>query len=117
MANFKIGQKIICVNDDGFDNGMAHPIKNKIYSIESFSCCNGCGVATIVLKEIISTGIGLSCTKCNNDFECNKIKRAEFRTERFRPLQYESAINEILEKLKITEEKSDVKIKELEKYN
>lgn len=114
MTNFKIGQQIICVDESGFIPEVPHPIKRKIYTIESFCSCSGCGLSTIVLLEIKGYPIKHICGKCDGSYDNNNKTRRSFRASRFAPLQNVSATSEILERFKLTEEKADVQIKELE---
>lgn len=118
MTNFKVGQKVVCVDDSLFYEDIPHPIKGKKYTIESFYSCPSCGVSSISVSEIVGFCSRQQCTACNISQQSNNNPiRESFRCSRFRPLTYASATSEILAKFPLTEEKADVEIKEHQPIN
>jgi len=105
MANFKVGQKVVCVKKfvglylfSKTPTIGEQPIKGETYTVDAITM--RCGEYCLFLKEFTHNNIG--------------GKRVSFVMYKFRPIQYQSATAEILEKFKLTEEKSDVKVKEVE---
>lgn len=104
MTNFKIGQKVICINSKSTMGSRAGIEEKKIYTISRIDFCK-CGDVYLEFSEIKThTGHCTTCMKIMDSY-CG---------DRFRPLIYNSATEEILEKFKLTEEKADIQIKELE---
>jgi len=95
MANFKVGQKVVYVKDGGFVDGQIYK-KGDITIIKEFN--------------------KLPTYKCDCGREDHFIKVTEGTVCYcdIAPIQYQSATAEILEKFKLTEEKADVKVKEVE---
>lgn len=112
MTNFKIGQKVVCVNAKPTIGKTVLYIKEgNTYTIKNIHICS-CGMEHISLIEINDNG-GLTCGNCCGN--CSMlINQICYMNIRFRPLIYNSATEEILEKFKLTEEKSDIQIKEQE---
>ena len=111
MKNFKVGQKVVCIDSEGSGGVL---IKNKIYEIEKLTKSKCCGVDLLLLKDLSYSG-HLQTTTCfrhNHDHGF-----LAFGSLRFKPLQYENISLEIVSNLKLVEEKSDVQIKELEKHD
>lgn len=107
MINFRIGQRVVYIT------GIRHP-KNSIHvimDIKTLSC--GCVKLNIGVPD---SNPGQSLFRCQ-DHEyslADKDGYDWYTSNSFRPIQYESASMEILENFKLTEEKADVEIKELE---
>lgn len=104
MTNFKVGQKVVCVKPY---SSPPHQLELKpgIYTILRISEC----------KCYTTIDVGTYANKPTRCPTCGKIDNGVFhKSERFRPLVYDSATTEILEKFKLTEEKADVEIKEYE---
>ena len=105
--NLKEKQKVVCVKE--FINNKSpleqieQPIVGKIYTIRVIRKDKD-GNIGLLLEEIINKP-----TKHTGGFG-----EQGFISSGFRPLQYDSAISEIIEKFKITEEKSDLRVKERE---
>lgn len=105
MTNFKVGQRVVCVwnfknNKLPFEQ-ITQPIVGKTYTIRLIRK-NKQGDIGILLEEIIN----------KSTIHKNGFGEQGFVIDGFRPLQYDSATSEILEKFKNTEEKLDVEIKE-----
>lgn len=105
MNTFKAGQKVVCISE--FVNNpipaeqATLPIKGKIYTIRKVR--KGVdGEIGILLVEIVNKS-----TNTKGGFQ-----EQGFVSEGFRPLKYNDVSAEILTQFKITEEKSDVEIKE-----
>jgi len=98
MSNFKIGEKVVCVDDTLYDLNKTQPRikKGEIYTVIGLSkcCCN-----VLMLKEVPNIGV----KKCN----CGKILQSNFYySSRFRKLDYahtERICAEIIESLKVEE--------------
>lgn len=111
--NFKIGQKVVCINIDHLKSWQALKL-NKIYTIESFVTCRGCKKTSIILKELVEAGTQYrTCITCGN----RNINKRQYSASRFRPLveQPEKISNVLNNKdiiKELIEERSDVKIKE-----
>lgn len=102
MTNFKVGQRVVCVRPGKATNifGLIQEVfKGHIY--------------TITEKGFIPESEDYHASYY---FKFEEIK-GTWKQDRFEPLQYESATSEILAKFTLTEEKADVKIKELETAN
>lgn len=100
--NFKVGQDVVCVNK----NSMHNTIVGKTYLINRVKYCK-CG------KQAVDVGLPMlySATECS----CGKVSYdgiAWFGSFRFRPLEFISAHNELIEKFPIPEEVPDIEIKE-----
>ena len=102
MTHFRVGQKIVCIgkfkNNPPCYEPCIQPVKDKIYTIREIKKSKQ-GKVGLLLDEIVNkpttheNGFGEQC----------------FISTGFRPLQYISATLEIIEKFKLTEEKSDIK--------
>jgi hypothetical protein len=96
MANFKVGQRVVCIKKflgmiykTGLKANAPLPVLGNTY----------------IITHILPDGfLMLSGFSLLDSFDPTK----------FEPLKYNSATAEILEKFKLTEEKADVEIKELE---
>ena len=107
MCNLKVEQKVVCVsefinNKPPFEQ-IEQPEKGKIYTIREVRKDKD-GNIGLLLHEIVNKP-----TNHKNGFS-----EQGFVSSGFRPLQYGSATSELTEKFKLTEEKSDQPIKELE---
>jgi len=100
MGNFKIGEKVVCVNP------IFNLVKGEIYEIKNIITCY-CGKISFDLnvEKIAPNYINMgysTCTNCRNpipSFNC-------FGSNRFRKLDYahtEKICSEIIESLKIKE--------------
>lgn len=98
MSNFKIGEKVVCIDDSIRSNGNIRIKKGDIYTISSFeNCCSN----NFQLKEISNIGIK-KCIKCGNSVYSNS-----YLSSRFRKLDYsfgEKICAEILESVKVKQE-------------
>ena len=107
---FKIGQKVVCVDN----SGCSELILNKIYTIYEIIECMKCHTAGLVLN--ISTYMYTEycrCCQCGNRRKTRNEKHS-YNSKRFRPLDYDIISNkDIIGEL--TEEKADVEIKEPQK--
>ena len=101
--------KVVCINDTHFSKaGEDVPVHGKIYTIRDIIFVqqsehggyNFFRFEEIVNMQRLYSDIGF--------VECC------FSQYAFKPVEYISAISDILEKFPLTEEKSDVKIKEME---
>jgi hypothetical protein len=101
--SFKIGQKIICV-----ENHCMNLVKRgQIFIIKDIRVCS-CGNVSLSLHGYADSYMGTTCFKCKTIY----LGRY-FRSTLFRPLIYDgNAIVEILEKFAPIEERSDIEIKE-----
>lgn len=79
MSNFKVGQKVVCINASGIDDRIPL-IKNEIYTIRHIrdSICRGEKTIGVLLQEI-------SNTKTLDDLERGYV------VHRFRPLDHQFA--------------------------
>ena len=94
MTNFKVGQKVVCISKLTPESQLK---VGSIYTIKAIDRCRFSGKLGFLL------------------FEATPIpSKRLFDATRFRALEYNDATAEILEKFKLTEEKSDVEIKEYE---
>ena len=100
MNNFKIGQRVLCVKNFKSSQGErfknVKPLKGITYTIRGI--------------EHMEEGIGLLFEEIINPkySYTDSFGEKVFSAEHFRPLIYNDAKSEILEKFKQTEEKSDV---------
>ena len=105
MTSLKVGMKVICITK--FQNNLPpfklaiQPVKDKTYTIREIKK-NKQGEVGLLLEEIINKPITHQ----------NGFGEQSFASTGFRPVQYISATSEIIEKFKLTEEKSDIEIKE-----
>lgn len=105
---FKIGQKVICINNSN------HPelILNKIYIIDEMYVCPGCGVLGLIfysICEINNDGIR-TCIICNSSVFPTYIS---YNTNRFRPLEYNTCHDELLKNIAIEKlDGKEIKVKE-----
>lgn len=95
--------KVVCIKSEvpNYPWGIH---KGKIYTISGITECK-CKTVGLELEEK-TTHLPCEC------IYCGEIGSLCYDETSFRPLQYESASSEIIEKFKLTEEKADVKIKE-----
>ena len=105
--NFEIGQKVVCVDV----SGVTSLVEGATYTIIGINkCVCGC------LQLLVHSGSTAECTKCACKTETPIIGGDSWqRSTRFRPLEYDSAHEEILEKYPLTEEIPDVPVKEPQK--
>ena len=102
MVNFKIGMKVVCINDREFSKaGEQVPLQDRIYTIRDMFYIN----ERLVLRfeEIVNFPrpyMDIGYVEC-----C-------FYAAGFRPMEYKSATADILAKFTLTEERADVKIDE-----
>lgn len=104
MSNFKKGQKVVCIfqfsNNPKPIDKITLPEKDKIYTVrEVIRRENRVG---ILLEEIVNKPLNHK----------HGFGEQGFVVEGFRPLKYDNISAEILEKFKITEEKSEIGVKE-----
>lgn len=91
MCNFKIGQKVICI--DAAPRLLPSTlVKGKIYTIKGFV-----GDAAVLLEEIESNGWSKG-----------------YWVDRFKPIQYDNISSELANKFKEIIEICDTPVKELE---
>lgn len=112
MSNFKVGQKVVCV-DPG--EGL---IKGKIYTVVKVLFCTGCNAPEVVVKESTREGfpdfnVPIYCTNCGTTDEFQN----QYYASRFRPLKEQpKKISNVIDNKEVIKElvteKSDVKIKE-----
>ena len=94
MSNFKIGEKVVCVNPSG------NLKKGEIYEIERFETC-ACGDVGLNLLGVFGGSFTGSNCKCGRT--CSNRAYSLFR---FRKLDYahtERICAEIIESLKVNE--------------
>ena len=104
--NFKIGQKVVCVNAVG------ELIKGKTYIVDQLHECSGCGIPEISVGLILKPPYFNWCGKCGHrEVETGDIKW--HRSDRFRPINHDTCHDEILEEFKAPNEEIDVPEKEL----
>lgn len=82
---FLIGQKIVCVDDGGLNDGSpcVNPVRGEVYTVRGFDTCD-CGFpAGIWLSEISNRRVPLYCR------DCGLTVRGEppFLVRRFRPVR------------------------------
>lgn len=77
---FKIGQKVVCVDDKSRTGRRVYVEAGNIYTITGFCACLKCGIAKVYLKE--------NKERYENYCMCGNIKTdvARFDVNRFRPL-------------------------------
>ena len=110
MSNFKVGQKVVCVDNSG-NNSL---IKDKIYTIAQLTVCIKCAESKLILKEKAHPNDAV-ISICR----CRRISKNinMFRSSRFRPIKEQpSKISNVIDNKQVIKElateKSDVKIKE-----
>lgn len=107
MTNFKVGMKVVCVDDKHFTKeGEIVPAQDEIYTIRDMHYVDG--RLALRFEEIVNSPrvyIDMGFNEC------------AFWAEGFKPIQYQSATSEILERFKLTEEKADVEVRELQNNN
>lgn len=90
MSNFKIGEKVICINP------IYNLQANKIYKIFNIKICNNCGLVCFELDQPKITGkkiTNYSKCNCGKDIEGHNL----FSISRFRKLDYDFAENLLAE--------------------
>lgn len=104
---FKIGQKVVCKQDNKYNFGYPHGItKGEIYTIAEITNCPNCNSLLLGLVEVLP--LRKWCGKCNTDLKTNSY----YHASRFEPLKYDLLDNkDIISEL--IEEKADIKISEL----
>ena len=119
MNNFKIGQKVVSVEKpvtnarNGQPRGIAPKVKsNTIHEVKAICYCSQCGrqkvdIGLIIPQITLQIGTGKIICSCGFNYPHNG--RWFLDSVNFRPLQYDNISAEIVEKLKLTEEKSDIK--------
>ena len=104
---FKIGQKVVCKENNRYNFGYPHGIaKGEIYTIIGISKCPDCNSLLLELKE--PTPRYKYCGNCDNDLGINSC----YHASRFEPLKYDlldnkDTISELIE------ERADIKTPEL----
>ena len=99
--NFKIGQKVVCINAR-YKTYCACPlVKGNIYTVYGFYTCE-CGSEQIYVDEV--TEIVLMGCRCHR----TGMRRHSYYSDRFRPLQYYDIYNKLFEKNKEVGGKSDI---------
>ena len=115
MSNLKVGMNVVRI-EKPFTNskkgirGIAPPIQPKIvYVIKAICYCSKCGSQKIDIGLILppNPSLTIECNECRTRYPTNG--RWFVSSINFRPVQYQNISAEILETLKITEEKYDVK--------
>jgi hypothetical protein len=95
MSNFKIGEKVVCVDDSLRESGKTKPRikKGEIYTIVAIhNCCS----ESLIVKEILNIGL----KKCN----CGSIIQSNgYYSNRFRKLDHAHTDRIIAKLLKIEE--------------
>lgn len=110
MSNFRVGQRVVCVDVQGRYGKVLYLKKGEIYTIKAINIC-GCGSIQLVLKEITADANNQYCSNC---FTKNSIR--SYLSERFRPIdetlaeeteamvqKFATGIEEYLEIIKETE--------------
>lgn len=89
--NFKVGQKVVCVDSSGIKNISL----GKTYTVTGISeSCDCCSIevsnikATDIKGNLVLNGAKCRCITCNTVLISNGF--AKFRADRFAPLQYTS---------------------------
>ena len=90
MSNFKIGEKVVCVDSSGFIScfverkyNVKYPLKNEIYTIRDIISQNG--LIGLRFFEIINTPLGYN--------EGTNFGEKAFNSTRFRKLDHDFAEN------------------------
>ena len=121
MSNLKVGMNVVRV-----ENPLKHPKgiqgvspkfpKGVIHKVKSVCYCSQCGRQKIDIGLSIPPIINDPTIRCSCGF--NYFSQGKWFVDaiNFRPVQYENISVEIVEKLKITEEKSDLKPIEIEEH-
>ena len=114
--NFKISQQVVMVSkpitnvkNNGEPRGIVPQVKpNTIYEVKAICYCSQCGRQKIDIGLILPPNVksDIKCG-CGNRYPSNG--RWFMDAINFRLVQYQNISSEIVEKLKVTEEKSDVK--------
>lgn len=103
--NFKKGQKVVCVDDRIY--GTLKPLnlkKGNIYTVDGFSCCTDCGLATIFVAELNEKIISVCI--CGH----SQLERQNYLVKRFVPAE-DTAQQDLLK-----ESISEVKIERIKIY-
>jgi len=99
--NFKINQKVVCI-DNRYNTFCSHPLeKGKIYTVYGFYTCS-CGSEQIYVDEV-SAIVSIQC-KCKRISE----RRHSYYDWRFRALEHYNLYHELLEEKAELGEKSDL---------
>ena len=106
MCNFKIGQKVVCIDASSITD-VTKLIEGKIYTVRGFTCkcCTG-----IYVSEVINSVDLCACFGCRGYW----VHEFGYKIERFRPVQYDNISSELVSEFKEIKETSDSPIKELE---
>ncbi len=104
--NFKIGQDVVCVSKD-----ISHDtIIGKTYPVLAINYCPGCNRQMINVGSPSHHSTYVRC-QCRHLWDAHSHTRW-FASSRFRPLEFISAHNELIEKFPMPEEVLDIPIKE-----
>ena len=99
--NFRVGQKVVCINDS-YRSYCAYPLKKgAIYTIYGFYTCD-CGSHQVFLDEIPGV-VWMGC-RCDRIF----LRRQSYYSNRFRPLKYYTIFKVLFEGIKETPHKTDI---------
>ena len=106
MSNFKVGQKVVCVDNTGVEL-----VKDKVYTVQSLSSCPGCEIPLITVGTA-EYQLFARCT-CGHV----SLNEGQYKESRFWPLKQEPRkISNVIDNKQVIKElvteKSDVKIKE-----
>ena len=116
MSNLKVGMNVIRIEKSSINTNNTGPrgilpeIKyNTVYEVKAVCYCSQCGSQKIDIGLILPVNINphIECSDCKNRYPANG--RWFVAAINFRPVQYQNISAEIVETLKVTEEKSDVK--------
>lgn len=108
----KTGERVVCVETKG--NVYGHSVKKgQIYTINNVWTCPSCGKFKLDVGLYHNmSGRNGGCVKCSLDGPDISVIWCDSRL--FRPIQYNSAHSELVQKA-VTIEKSDIPIKEPQK--
>lgn len=81
MSNFRVGQKVVCVNPNEL------LVRGAVYTIEHIAnpCCGVSLFVGVRMRKLGYTGM-TRCSDCGSEFPRVFGTQNGFRTERFRPL-------------------------------
>lgn len=103
---FKIGQKIVCVNNS--DLKFANPLKEKkIYTVRGCSCTCSVG-GGVLLEEVHNSTFLCKCSYCS----AVDYKEIGYKADRFRPVEYSDVSRELVKEM--IEEGLDIMKEELQ---
>jgi len=106
---FKIGQKVVCIDN----SGVPELKLNEIYVIDEMYACSSCGVTGLIFYSIskkFTSDIAI-CRFCFSNI--SPPTHYSFKSERFRPLEYNNCHDELLKNIAIEKlDGKEIKIKE-----